>query len=65
MGDQGKLFGSVTSQELADLLDAKGISLDKRKIQIAEPIKTLGFYEVPVRLHPDVTATLKLVVAKA
>jgi len=60
VGDQGKLFGAVTSQELADLMDAKGISLDKRKIQMAEPIKTLGEFKVPVKLHPEVIAEINL-----
>ena len=60
MGDQGKLFGAVTSQELADLLDTKGISLDKRKIQMTEPIKTLGEFKVPVKLHPEVIAEINL-----
>ena len=60
VGDQGKLFGSVTSQELADLMDAKGISLDKRKMQMAEPIRALGEFKVPVKLHPEVTAEINL-----
>ncbi len=60
VGDQGKLFGAVTSQELVDLMDAKGISLDKRKIQMAEPIKTLGEFKVPVKLHPEVIAEINL-----
>ncbi len=60
VGDQGKLFGAVTSQELADLLDTKGISLDKRKIQMTEPIKALGEFKVPVKLHPEVIAEINL-----
>lgn len=65
VGDQGKLFGAVTSQELADLLVAKGISLDKRKIQMAEPIKALGEFKVPVKLHPEVIAEINLSVVAA
>ncbi len=60
MGEQGKLFGAVTSQELADLLDTKGISLDKRKIQMTEPIKALGEFKVPVKLHPEVIGEINL-----
>ena len=60
VGDQDKLFGSVTTQELADLMDAKGISLDKRKIQMAEPIKSLGEFKLNVKLHPEVTAKINL-----
>jgi len=60
VGDQDKLFGSVTTQELASLMDAKGISLDKRKIQMAEPIKALGEFKLKVKLHPEVTAEINL-----
>lgn len=60
VGGQDKLFGSVTTQELADLMDAKGISLDKRKIQMAEPIKALGEFKLKIKLHPEVTAEINL-----
>ena len=54
-----KLYGSVTSQEVADaLLQQHSINVDKRKIQITEPIKSMGSFEVPVKLHHDVTATI-------
>ncbi len=56
VGDNGQLFGSVTSNEIADALTAKGIDVDKRRIELAHPIKSLGSHEVEVRLHRDVTA---------
>jgi large subunit ribosomal protein L9 len=62
IGDTGKMFGSVTAQEIADLLKAQGIDIDRRKIQLAEPIKKAGEYKIPVKLHPQVTAEIKLVV---
>ena len=58
-GSGTKLYGSVTSQEVADaLLQQHSISVDKRKIHITEPIKSMGSFEVPVKLHHDVTATI-------
>ena len=62
MGDGGKMFGTVTAQEISDLLKAKGIDIDRRKIQIQEPIKKAGEYAIPVKLHPEVTAQIKLAV---
>ena len=62
IGDGGKMFGSVTAQEISDLLKAKGVDLDRRKIQIQEPIKKAGEYTIPVRLHPKVTTEIKLTV---
>ena len=62
VGDTGKMFGSVTAQELADLLKAQGVDVDRRKIQIAEPIKKAGEYKIPIKLHSNVTAEIKLVV---
>ena len=61
-GEGGKMFGSVTAQEVSDLLKAKGVHLDRRKIQIQEPIKKPGEYSIPVKLHPQVTAEIKLTV---
>ena len=52
IGDGGKMFGSVTAQEISDLLKTKGVDLDRRKIQIQEPIKKAGEYSIPVKLHP-------------
>lgn len=63
VGDQGKLFGSVTSQEIADLVSAQGVEIDRRKIQLGEPIKSLGEFKVPVKLHPEVIAEMTLTVS--
>ena len=63
-GEGDKLFGSVTSQDIAEALAAKGVTLDRKKIHLDEPIKKLGSYQIPVKLHPDVQALLKLEVAK-
>ena len=60
VGEQGKLFGSVTTQEIMDVLRANGIEVDKRKIQPAEPIKALGDYQVPIKLHTDVVAKINV-----
>ncbi len=62
MGDGGKMFGAVTAQEISDLLKAKGIDIDRRKIQIQDPIKKAGEYSIPVKLHPEVVAEIKLTV---
>ncbi len=64
VGDQGKLFGSVTTQEISESLRAQGVELDRRKIQLGEPIKSPGDFEVPVKLHPDVTAKVKVIVVQ-
>ena len=63
-GEHDQLFGSVTSSDLADALDRKGFNVDRRKIQLHEPLKTLGEFSVPVKLHKDVTAHLKVVIEK-
>lgn len=61
VGDNGKLFGAVSSKEIAEALkDQTGIEIDKKKLKLDDTIKTTGFYEVPVRLHREVTATLKV-----
>ena len=62
VGEQGKLFGAVTSQEIADLVSAQGIEVDKRKIQLSEPIKSLGEFKIPIKLHPEITAEFTLTV---
>ena len=62
VGDQGKLFGSVTTQEISESLRAQGIELDRRKIQLGEPIKSPGDFEVSIKLHSDVTAKVKVIV---
>jgi large subunit ribosomal protein L9 len=61
-GDEGRLFGSVTAHEIADAVKAKGIDLDKRRIELHAPIRTVGFHSVPVKLHADVHAELKVTV---
>ena len=64
VGEGDKLYGSVSNRDIADALTEQGIKLDARKIQLAEPIKTLGMTEVPVKLGHDVTAKLKVWVVK-
>jgi large subunit ribosomal protein L9 len=63
-GENDHMFGSVTSADLAEELSKLGHTVDKRKIQLAEPIRTLGEYQVPVKLYTDVTAEFKVVVAR-
>src|SRR5574342_378228 len=60
VGENGQLFGSVTANEIADALEAKGIEVDKRRIELAHPIKSLGVHEVDVRLHREVTAHIQV-----
>ena len=64
VGDTGKLFGSVTSQDIADSVAKKGFEIDKRKLQIKESIKSLGDFKVPYKIHPEVTAEIKVKVIK-
>ena len=65
VGEDGKLFGSVTTKDIEAAAKAKGLDIDRKKMTLAEPIKALGSFEIPVKLLSDVTATLKLeVVAK-
>jgi len=59
-GEEGKLFGSVTSMDIEEALKAQGIEVDKKKILIEEPIKKLGEYEVAIKLHSEVTAAIKV-----
>jgi large subunit ribosomal protein L9 len=63
-GKEDKLFGSVTSRDIAEKLEQEGITVDRKKIVIEEPIRTLGEFEVPIKLHPEVIATIKVVVEK-
>lgn len=66
VGDQDKLFGSVTTLDIADALSSQGIKLDRRQIHLTEPIKTVGTFEVDVKLHAEVPAKVKVeVVAEA
>jgi len=59
VGEEDKIFGSVTNQMIADSIKEKGFDIDKRKIEVTEQIKSLGIYSVQVRLHPSVTAVVK------
>lgn len=61
-GEEGKLFGSVTSMDIAEAVKARGLDIDKRKILLDEPIKRLGEYTVKVKLHPDVSADIAVTV---
>ncbi len=63
-GEHDQLFGSVTSSDIAEALTRKGFDLDRRKIQLHEPLKTLGEFTVPIKLHKDVTTHLKVVIEK-
>ena len=62
--EEGKLFGSVTAQDIADFLGTRGITMDRRRITLDEPIKGLGEFSVSMRLHHDVTAQLKVSVVR-
>ncbi|MBI2160571.1 MAG: 50S ribosomal protein L9 [Candidatus Rokubacteria bacterium] len=62
--EEGKLFGSVTSQDIVDFLAGQGVKVERRRVLLDEPIKTLGDTSVTVRLHPDVTAQLKVTVVR-
>jgi large subunit ribosomal protein L9 len=64
VGDENKMYGSVTTRDVADAYADLGIELDKRKIQLNEPIKQLGQFEIPLRLHPTVTCKLRVEVTK-
>jgi large subunit ribosomal protein L9 len=59
-GEEGKLFGSVTAQDIADGLARQGIEVDRRRIELEHPIKLLGFHTVTVRLHPEVHAEVRV-----
>lgn len=64
VGENDALYGSVTNADIAAFLEKEGFDLDKRKIVLEEPLKALGIYTVPVRLHPEVTAEIKVWVVK-
>jgi large subunit ribosomal protein L9 len=64
VGEEGKLFGSVTAADIAAQLEAQGLHVEKRMIDLNEPIRALGVYRVPVRLHADVKPELKVWVIK-
>lgn len=63
-GEHDQLFGSVTSGDVAEALAKKGFDIDRRKVQLHEPLKTLGEFAVPIKLHKDVTTHLKVVIEK-
>jgi large subunit ribosomal protein L9 len=65
VGEEGKLFGSVTAADIAQQLEAQGIHIERRMIDLHDPIRALGVYRVPVRLHADVKPELKVWVIKA
>jgi large subunit ribosomal protein L9 len=62
VGENDHLFGSVTSGDIAQQLEAKGFNIDRRKISLEEPLKTMGEYHVPVKLHREVTSHVKVTV---
>ncbi len=62
VGENDQLFGSVTSSDIADELEQKGYTIDRRKISLEEPLRSLGEYHVPVKLHREVTAHVKVTV---
>jgi large subunit ribosomal protein L9 len=64
VGEEDKLFGSVTSQNIAQALAEQGHEIDRRKIILEEPIKSLGIYSVSIKLHPDVETSVKVWVVK-
>jgi len=63
-GEEGKLYGSVTSRDIAQELESEGVSVDRRKIVIDEAIRNLGEFEVGIKLHPEVISKIKVVVEK-
>ena len=65
LGADDKPFGSVTAHDLVEALAREGLEVEKHAIRLEEPIKTLGVYDIPVRVHPQVTATLKVWIVKA
>ena len=64
VGEEDRVFGSVTSQDIASLINEKGFEIDKRKIDLEEPIKALGVYTIPIKIQADIVAHLKLWVVK-
>jgi large subunit ribosomal protein L9 len=64
VGEHDLLYGSVTAADIAEFLKTKGVEVDKRKVLLDEPIKRLGDHEVKIKLHPEVSATLRIMVTK-
>ncbi|MBU4445402.1 50S ribosomal protein L9 [bacterium] len=65
VGEEDRVFGAVTSLEIAQQLKDKGYEIDKRQIMLEEPIKSLGIFEIPIKLHSEITTSIKLWVIKA
>jgi large subunit ribosomal protein L9 len=63
-GEKDHLFGSVTPSDIAEALEKKGFNIDRRKLQLTDPLKSLGDFDVPIRLHRDVTSRVKVVIEK-
>jgi large subunit ribosomal protein L9 len=63
-GEEGKIFGSVTSMDIEAAMKVKGLEIDKKKITINEPLKSIGEFKVSLKLHPEVTAELNIAIAK-
>ena len=64
VGEEGKLFGSITATDIAHQLEAHGVEIEKRQIDLHEPIKTLGVFQIPIRLHADVRPEIRVWVIK-
>lgn len=64
VGEGDKPFGSVTSHEIAQKLQSQGLAVEKKEVQLSEPIKQLGTFQVPIKIHPEVSAKLKLWIVK-
>jgi len=64
VGDEGKMYGSVTAKDIEDAFAAAGVKIDRKKIVLSDAIKALGSYEVPIKLHASVSASLKVTVTK-
>ena len=64
VGAEQKMYGSVTARDIVEAFAARGVELDKKKVELKEPIKEIGTFEVPVKLHPKVTTNLKIEIAK-
>jgi large subunit ribosomal protein L9 len=65
VGEEDRMFGSVTTTDIAELIKARGIEVDRRKIHLEEPIKHLGEFDIPIRLHREVVVSIKLDVVKS
>lgn len=63
-GEGGRLFGAITSKQVAEALEKAGVKIDKRKIEMHDPIRSLGVTQVPIKLHPEVKATVKVQVSE-